>query len=191
MIPLLVAAADELLQCFQTIGRPACLIGGLVVSRWGEPRATQDVDATVLVGFGEERAVLDVLLKTFSSRDADPRQRAERDRLALVTASNGVQMDISFAAFPFEIEVLDRATEWQAASGVRLRTCSAEDLVLYKLVAHRAVDIHDVQMIVSRQGAKLDFVRIREWGARFAEMLERPDFLDPFEAAVRAPGRRR
>jgi hypothetical protein len=70
-----------------------------------------------------------------------------------------------------------------------LRTCSAADLVLYKPVARRAVDIHDVQMIVARQGAKLDFVRIREWGARFAEMLERPDFLDPFEASVRAPGR--
>ena len=71
-----------------------------------------------------------------------------------------------------------------------MRTCSAEDLVLYKLIAARPIDVHDVQMVVSRQAARLDAERIRSWGRQFADLLERPDLLDPFEAAIKRPGRR-
>ena len=31
-----------------------CIIGGVALQRWGEPRATVDVDLTLLTGFGEE-----------------------------------------------------------------------------------------------------------------------------------------
>jgi hypothetical protein len=187
--PRLVEAADELLRFFRESGRPACLIGGLVVSRWGEPRVTKDVDATVLVDFGQEAHVLSQLLERFRSRDADATRRAQLGRLALLTASNGVDLDISFAAFPFEIEVLERATDWAVMLTVALRTCSAEDLVLYKLVAGRLIDLHDVQSIVTRMGRQLDAQRIRLWGGRFAEILGKPELLEPFEAALRRPGR--
>jgi hypothetical protein len=80
--PPLVAAADELLAYLRKIRRPACLIGGMVVARWGEPRQTRDVDATVLADFGSELAVLEDILRRFPSRDREPRQRADRVRLA-------------------------------------------------------------------------------------------------------------
>lgn len=187
----LVEAAAELLEFFTTQRRPACLIGGVVVSRWGEPRVTQDVDATVLVDFSEEAGMLRALLSAFRSRDPHPDQRAELGRLALLTATNGVGLDVSFAAFPFEIEVLQRATDWQVTPHVALRTCSAEDLIVYKLVAARLIDLHDVQSIVTRQQDALDVDRVRVWGQRFAEITERPELLDPFEAALRKPGRLR
>lgn len=189
--PRLVEAAEEFLSFLRASGRSACLIGGMVVSRWGEPRATKDVDATVLVDFKEEAAVLDLLLSRFGSRDPDPVRRAELGRLALLRASNGVDLDISFAAFPFELEVLQRASDWQVTPDIALRTCSAEDLVLYKLVAARLIDLHDVQSVVSRMGARLDVDRVRLWGGRFAEILEKPELLDSFEAAFRKPGRLR
>lgn len=93
--PPLVQAAQELLQFLKAQDRVACLIGGMVVARWGEPRGTQDVDATVLVDFGEEFAVLELLLSKFRSRDPLPAQRAEFGRLVLLTASNGVDLDVS------------------------------------------------------------------------------------------------
>lgn len=187
--PRLVAAAAELLGFLETHGRSACLIGGLVVSRWGEPRATKDVDATVLVEFKEEAAMLDLLLTRFESRETDPVRRAELGRMALLRSSDGVDLDVSFAGFPFELEVLERASDWQVTADIALRTCSAEDLVLYKLVAARLIDLHDVQSVVSRMGTGLDADRVRLWGGRFAEILEQPELLDPFEAALRKPGR--
>jgi hypothetical protein len=38
-------------------------------------------------------------------------------------------------------------------------------------------------------GIGLDADRIRLWGGRFAEILEKPELLDPFETAHRKPGR--
>ena len=184
--PPLIEAARELLDYLDVLHRPGCLIGGMVVARWGEPRATQDVDATVLVDFGQEADVLTALLRHFRSRDPDPLPRAELGRLALLTATNGVQIDISFAAFPFELEVLDRASTWYLPPDVSLKTCSAEDLIVYKLVAGRPGDLVDVNGIVTRQGRRLDVDRVRRWGRIFAEVKEDPGLLHPFEEAISA-----
>jgi hypothetical protein len=32
-----------------------CFIGGIAVQRWGSPRVTQDVDMTLLTGFGADQ----------------------------------------------------------------------------------------------------------------------------------------
>jgi hypothetical protein len=80
--PPLVQAAQELLQFLKAQDRAACVIGGMVVARWGEPRGTQDVDATVLVDFGEELAVLELLLSKFREcRRVGPCTRDESVRL--------------------------------------------------------------------------------------------------------------
>ena len=63
-------------------------------------------------------------------------------------------------------------------------TCSAEDLIVYKLVAGRPQDLIDVEGIVRRQRDRLDVARIREWGRQFAELKEDPNLLQPFEAAL-------
>ena len=75
-------------------------------------------------------------------------QGTARVGVAPARASNGVDVDISFAAFPFELEVLEQASDWQATPDIALRTCSAEDLLLYKLVAAHLIDLHDVQSVV-------------------------------------------
>lgn len=93
-------------------------------------------------------------------------------------------------AFPFEREVIDWSTFWELTPDVRLRTCSAEDLVVYKLIAARPGDIQDVISVVRRQGTRLDVARIRHWGAQFAELKEDPDLLRPFEDALRKAGLR-
>lgn len=80
---------------------------------------------------------------------------AHKGRLVLLSASNDVDPDVSFAGFPFEIEVLQRASDWQVTPAIALRTCSAEGLILYKLVAARHIDLHDVQSVISRMGARL------------------------------------
>ena len=155
------------------------------MARWGEPRFTRDVDATIVTDFGEELETLHALAAVFSSRDPNPEARAQLGRLVLLTAANGIDLDVSLAAFPFELEVLERATDWEVGQGVQLRTCSAEDLVIYKLIAARPIDIHDVESIVVRQSGRLDVYRIRLWAGRFAEITERPELLDPFENVLK------
>jgi hypothetical protein len=181
-------AAVEALRALADLQFRACVIGGLAVQRWGEPRFTSDADLTVLAPFGSESPLVDHLLRRFEPRRDDARQLALDRRVLVLRAANGVSLDISLAALPFEEEVLERASVWRTVAGVPLVTCSAEDLVIYKLVAARPGDIQDVIGIVRRQGRGLGVGRIRQWGRQFADLKEDPDLLRPFEDALRKAG---
>lgn len=181
----LLSTARDVLSVLSRHGHDACVIGGLAVQRWGEPRATTDVDVSVLAPYGEEAAILDALLGAFEPRAADARNFALVTRVLLLNAPSRVKIDVALAAFQFEIEALARASDWEAVPSVTLRTCSAEDLVVYKLVAARTRDIGDVEGIVRRQLARLDVDLIRRWGREFAGLKEDPDLLRPFEQALR------
>lgn len=184
-VPALAAAARDVMALLDAAGRPACLIGGLVVLRWGQPRATTDADFSVLTPIGEESAVIDLLLTRFASRRPDARTFALNHRVLLLMSDAAVKIDVALAALPFEIEAIEQATPWEIVPGVAVRTCSAEHLIVYKLVAGRPQDLVDVETVVRRQGSRLDLTCVRRWAAEFAEVKEDPDLLRPFEAAVR------
>jgi len=187
-VPPLISAAADVFGVLSTSGHRGCLIDGLAVQRWGEPRATQDVDLTVLVPFGSEAAVVDDILTHIAPRTSGARTFALERRVLLLLASNGVAIDISLAGLPFEHGVLDRSSRWKQVGATWLPTCSAEDLIVYKLVAARPQDLVDVAGIVRRQATALDSEYVRRWGREFAELKEDPDLLAPFETALARAG---
>ncbi|OGS19055.1 MAG: hypothetical protein A2219_03705 [Elusimicrobia bacterium RIFOXYA2_FULL_50_26] len=133
-----------------------CFIGGLAVIRWGEVRMTRDIDISILADFGDEEKYIDAMLASFQSRLADGKRFAMENRVLLVNASNGVPIDIAFAAVPFEKEMMKRATYFNFAPDCPLLTCSAEDLIVMKAFAARPQDWLDVEGIAARQGSALD-----------------------------------
>jgi hypothetical protein len=157
----LFEAAREVQQFFRKKRWRFCLIGGLAVTRWGEPRATQDVDFSLLVEAGKESKVVAALLEEFEPRISDAREFALENRVVLCTASNGVAVDIALACLPFEKRVMARASRFTYARRCVLATCSAEDLIVMKAIADRDQDWVDVRGIVQRQGNKLDWRTIQ------------------------------
>jgi hypothetical protein len=162
--PPLIAAALAVLTTLDAAHVPVCLIGGMVIARWGQPRATTDVDCSVLAPYGDEQRIVDTLLAHFRPRRPDARAFALDRRVLLQETEEGVKIDVALAAFPFEIEAIEHATAWTIAPGMVVRTCSAKHLVVYKLVAARPQDLLDVDSIVRRQGRRLDVDCIRRWG---------------------------
>src|SRR5690349_13676146 len=63
-----IAAALEVEAFCKEMGFRHCIIGGVALHRWGEPRQTKDVDLTVLTGFGGEEPIVDSFLQRFKSR---------------------------------------------------------------------------------------------------------------------------
>lgn len=57
--------------------------------------------------------------------------------LLLVHAPTGIGIDISLAWLPFEQQALDHA-EVKAFAGTSIRAVRPEDLLIYKLIAHRS-----------------------------------------------------
>jgi len=165
---------------------PYALIGGLAVQIWGSPRLTTDADITVAspLTTGVTELVRQIT-EHFPSRTADPLAFARDARMVLVTASNGVDVDISLALPGYEDEVFARAVDYKVRRGKVIRVCSAEDLIIHKAVAGRPQDVIDIQGVVDRQGARLDVAYVRKWLTTLASILARPEILEYFEAAWR------
>jgi hypothetical protein len=154
-----------------------CFIGGLAVQRWGQPRVTLDVDVTLLTGFGNEDAFIDVLLSHFPARIANAAAFARQRRVLLLKTADGYGIDVSLAALPFEECVVSRASSFPFGAGVELRTCSAEDLIVLKLFASRAIDLRDAESVVLRQQKRLDWAYIEEQLTPLAELKDAPEIL--------------
>ena len=152
-----------------------CVIGGLAVIRWGEPRMTLDVDLILLTGFGNEERYAGPLLKKFEARIPEALEFALRKRVLLLRTSNKKDVDISFGALPFEESIIKRATPFEFAPGIRLVTCSAEDLFILKVFAGRGQDWQDAESVAIRQ--KLDKKYILKHLKPLFEVKETPELL--------------
>lgn len=150
------AAAVEIQEFCRARGLRFCFIGGLALQRWGEPRLTQDVDLTVISGFGRETEYVDQFLSAFAPRIPDARAFALRHRVLLLLGSNGTPLDIALGAMPFEDRAVSRSVPFAVAKGVSLQICGAEDLIVFKAFAGRAQDWLDIEGIVIRQHRLLD-----------------------------------
>jgi hypothetical protein len=177
VIPLIQAAADLQSVC-QTAGWHYCFIGGLAVLRWGEPRETVDVDLTLLTGFRGESVYIDALLSHFEPRRPDAAAFARTSRVLLLRASSGVGLDIALGGLPFEESAVSRSSLFRFPSNFDLRTCSAEDLIVFKAFADRPKDWMDIEGVLIRQGPRLDWSYVEAELAPLVELKEAPEILD-------------
>ena len=170
-------AADELQSHFRSQGWKFCLIGGIALQRWGEPRETIDVDVTLLAGFGHEEGIVRTLLSWYRPRVPEPLAFALSNRVVLLEAATGVGLDIALGCLPFEELAVTRATPYEFAPGIVLTTASAEDIVIMKAFAARPKDWIDVEGIVIRQGGVLDWDYVLRQLEPLADLKEEPEIL--------------
>ena len=154
----------------------SCIIGGLAVMRWGEPRFTQDVDVSLFTGFGNEAEFAAALIERFEARIGDALAFAVVNRVVLLRGSTGIPVDVALSGFPFEEDVIDRATDFAFVPGTSLRTVSAEDLVVLKAFANRDRDWIDIAGIATRQRS-LDWSATIQRLAPLVELKGQPEIL--------------
>lgn len=152
-------------------GIPSVAIGGLAVSFWGEPRLTRDVDVKVLLS-REERGKLLALLADFTPLNADPDEALRRNGIAFFQDPKGIRLDVMLADTVFDETVIGRAQKVTAGTEGMVRVCTAEDLLVYKLVSLRPRDHTDCESIIKRQGDKLDDQYVENWLRQFEMALD-------------------
>jgi len=173
----LFEAAKEVCEFMTARGWEFCIIGGLAVQRWGEPRTTVHADMTLLTEWGEEEGYVAAILDRFESRIPDGHAFALSRRVLLIRASNGKDVDIALGALPFEAGMVRRATLLEFAPGLVMPCCTAEDLFVMKAFAARPRDWLDAESVVVRR-QPLDVPYIIEHLAFLCELKEAPDILD-------------
>jgi hypothetical protein len=186
----LLLAAHAFEQSLRRRGWRFCFIGGVAIQRWGIPRFTQDIDLTLLTGFGQEEKFVDELLRELLPRNPDAREFALSRRVLLAKTGDGVDVDIALGALPFEERTIQRASGWRLRDGVELTTCSAEDLVVHKVFAGRELDWGDVERVLTRQHGKLDLKQIRAELKPLLELKGAPESLEKLERTLATVERR-
>lgn len=173
----LISAAARLQVSWKSMGFEFCFIGGLAVQHWGEPRQTNDVNATIWSEFGNERPVIQRLMEQLPGRIEHADQFALVNRVLLVQEASGVDVDISLAAFPYEQELIRRSRE-QSFRGVGLVICGPSDLIILKAFANRPRDWQDIRGVIIRSGSQLDWQLIESELQVLAELKEEPEILE-------------
>jgi len=167
----------DLARRLEGAGVPYMVIGGLANAVWGIPRSTLDIDVTVLLEPGETGALLAALGPAYRPRPEDPEGFAERTRVLPLLHEDGIQIDLILAMLPFEEEAIRRSVE-VPIRGVPVRFCTAEDLVLHKLVSDRDRDRDDVAGIIQRNRSRLDRAYLDPRVEELASILDRPELID-------------
>ncbi len=166
-------------------GYPNCIVGGLAIQRWGEIRATRDVDITLFTGLDRDSEAIDLLLGAFQPLLPDARQVAEAFRVLRLLVE-GTPVDVALAAFEFESRMIARASAAEYLPGLTLRTCSAEDLFVMKCFAGRPQDKVDLIGIRLRQHDRLDWTLVRSELEHLAVLSEDPTGLRNLENCLAA-----
>lgn len=168
-------------------GIPYMVIGGFANLQWGRPRVTEDLDITIQVSESEWPAFVDLLDSKFHPIPPEPLRFAKETRV-LPTLVGSVRVDLIFAGLPYEEEAIRRAVP-VTIEGRSVRVCTAEDLILHKLVSERPRDLEDVEGVIRRQTDRLDRGYLDPRVRDLAAGLERPSiehfYLDCLEKSKR------
>ena len=178
--PLLQALRD-LIEWLHERNVRGIIIGGVAASLLGRPRVTRNIDALVLLDSnGWEEFLNGGQRFGFIPRIGDPLVFAQKSRVLLVTHKpSEIDIDISFGLLPFEKEAVDRAVNTDVA-GITIPLPTPEDLAIMKAVAHRPIDMADIQSLVDAQ-PNIDLRRVRQWVSEFSSVLELPEIYNDLE----------
>jgi len=174
----LIEAAREIQDFCEAKRWRFCFIGGLAVQHWGEARLTRDADLTIFTGIGDEARYVDELLARFAGRVEQAREFALRHRVLLLRAANGVPLDVSLGALAFEAQAVDSASMQEIVPGERLRLASPGSLVVFKAFADRPQDWLDLEGIIVKSGARIDWDAVQAQLKTLLELKEDLSALD-------------
>jgi hypothetical protein len=161
---------NAMAQTLDTTGEPWMLVGGIAVGVWCEPRATRDLDFAIATPSDPSKLASSLRGAGFS---VDERELEAAAREGGPVRTRAVRSD----APPVVVDLLCVGTDFERAALARRRparalncevsVATADDLVIYKLIAGRPQDLADVDRLL-RCGAApedIDYVRCwaREW----------------------------
>lgn len=164
-------------------GIPYMLIGGIANLVWGQPRATLDVDASVLVDESKWPDLIKELSSVFRIVPKHPLAFLRKTHVLPLDTLDGVRIDLIWAQLPYEHKAIARATVEQVL-GARVRVCQPEDLIILKIASERLKDREDVRAIIQQQAGRLDRRYLAQAVRQLAHALGQPELLDFLNACL-------
>ncbi len=169
---------ERTLQRFDEVCRHHALdyivIGGMAVMHHLEYRATKDIDISLCLDLHQIRPVGEILLSHFRAIHEKALDFFERFFvLPLVDPQTNIRLDVSAGLGGFERLAVQRGKRVKF-SDVEVNMCTVEDLIIFKLVAARPIDLADAEMLIQKYLNTLDKKYLLNIACEFTH-LERSD----------------
>jgi hypothetical protein len=148
------------------------VIGGIAIAAWGEPRLTRDVDLKILLSRDDADLLLSILAERYKMLIPNPGESLRKQALVFIQDDLGTRLDLMLADTPYDGLAIQRGREVKIQPGIRIRVCSPEDLIIYKLISTRLRDHEDAESVIQRQGFSLDEKYIIHWLQQFEEAFD-------------------
>jgi hypothetical protein len=176
-MPTLIDLVEALGEVFDKLQLRFAVGGAIANNYWGIVRATKDIDCLISLPAIKYQSFADALtaLKcTMRDRDQHVAITVQRlleqvqNRKLIECYREQIRIELFVPAVPLQDEILRRAIPVRFGSR-EIPITSAEDMILLKLVFHRAKDLQDVRGILWLQRGKLDLNYLRLWSTRTHE----------------------
>ncbi len=178
---LLVRVTEQL----DKLSIPYMIIGGQAVLLYGEPRFTRDIDITLGIDI-DELQKMKQLIQQLSLKPLVQNLDefvAKTRALPVLEENTGLRVDFVFSFIAFERQAINRATKIKIGNHI-VKYASVEDLIVYKVVAGRPVDLDDVKNVI-RKNPDLDEAYVKQWLKYFEDILNKP-LLKTFDKILSA-----
>ena len=166
-------ALRDLSDVFKNENVPYMIIGGLANAIWGHPRATLDIDVTIWVSDDRIQRLLSILKKKYALMVEKPVDFISTTRVLPIKNTENLRIDIIFGALPFEKDAIDRSVEVKIGD-TSIKFCTAEDLILLKIMSESSKDIEDVRNVLRYQKDNLEYAYLEPRIIELSDLLDRP-----------------
>ena len=165
------ASAAKAISVFEGLDADWMFIGAVPVAAWGRARATADADFAVsleLSGHARiDREMIEAGFEKVSGPMEIPGKRLVLSKYwAPGLEGEGIGIDV-FLATGYDVgRFLRESLARKVAArfhGKDYWVCTAEDLILFKILAFRARDVDDIATVIEKRYAILDWKHVHRW----------------------------
>lgn len=163
------AAVSAFVGAMRRLKADWMFIGAVPLAAWGHARASTGADFVVSLGLLDAWRLDEEMSRSGFSKESGPVQIPQSPLVVLNYFYEG-------GPVPFKVDVFRSTTRWDRTAlsrrievrfgNRRYWIVSAEDLLLYKLMAWRKRDVDDAASIVERSGPVMDWRYIKRWADR-------------------------
>ncbi|MBM4367274.1 MAG: hypothetical protein FJ102_13770 [Deltaproteobacteria bacterium] len=167
------------------------VFGAQAVAAHGVPRATQDVDVTVMADVPAARRLLEQLQErgiVHRFPEIAEELLARSQVAPLVHSVTGFEVDLVLGGTELEDVAADRA-ESLVIAGVRVPVSAATDLAISKMIAGRPLDHQDVRSLLA--SGRVDVAGVGETLRAIERAIGEDGFVAAFDHLVQTTPRRR
>ena len=161
-------------QILDPVAPIKAIAGGLALSFWGYPRSTQDIDIAVLLRNSATLVTIDShlrragLLRKHLNHVRDLGVvKVSQWRFPVSDAFMDIDVDLLIGDSEFYQSALARRIECQLAGTSQvMHVLTCEDLMLFKALGGRMIDLADLRELRERNVASLDQTYLSQWTAK-------------------------